>query len=523
MFSRILLSFLLSSALYAQTVTAGNAKPGTEDSPAAASAAADPLVSANALLKGRKFADAAAAFKAIIEKNPTSAEAHAGLIRSLFNNEQFDEAEEAAKKAIAVVPQSAPVHAAYGDVYFRHGKLGEAEAEYKSALKLDSNSGRATWGMGRIYRVVSMNKRAKDVFAKAHELSPDDPQITRSWISSQSQAQIFSYLKQEFIKSSAQSQIPKETYNAILASLSEGKIWAPAKDVDHIVMPLETIVEGSTRITGFGLKVKINDGGSFLPKLDTGASGLVIGRKTAEKAGVIKLANSKFGGIGDSGPVDAYIGWAEKITIGQVEFRNCIVEVSSKKDIDDQSGLLGADVFDNYLITIDWKERQLKLASLPKDPAATAENEPHDRYIAPEMQSFTKVFRFGKDLVVPVIVSDKAYGLFIVDTGAFANNISPELAAQVTNVRYNDNLRVHGVNGYVKDVQSADKVILQFGGMRVRSDDITSIDFSSVSRSEGTEIAGFIGIRTLVQMKVIIDYRDGLIKFEPYEMKKAQD
>ncbi|HEY6252973.1 MAG TPA: aspartyl protease family protein [Candidatus Angelobacter sp.] len=499
------------------TTTADNKTPAP--GPATASSSTDALKSAQALLQKGKYAEAAAAFKAVVEKDPTSAEAKAGLIRSLSRDEQFDDAEAAAKSAVGLLPQSAPVHAAYGDLYYRLGKLGEAEGEYRNALKLDANSSRGWWGIARIYQAVSMHKHAKDAFAKAHELDPSDPQITRSWFASEP-AKRLAGLRESVLKSHS-GDAP---YNAIASALSEGKVWTLATEIKKIDVRLEPIFQDGTHMSGFGLKVKLNDGTSFVPKLDTGASGLVLGRKIAERAGVIRLTDSEFGGIGDSGPVQGYLGWVEKMTIGDVEFHNCIVEVSSKSDVADDSGLLGGNVFDKFLITIDFKERKLQLAPLPQNPAAGKnDDEAQDRYIAPEMQSYTKVFRFGKDLVIPVVVSDKTTGLFILDTGSFANNVSPKLGQEVTKIRSNDRMRIHGVSGYVKDVESGDKVILQFGGMRVRSDDIVVIDMRAPSHWDGAEISGLIGIRTLVQMKFTIDYRDGLVNFEPYERKAARD
>jgi len=526
MLTRALIALLLSTPVAAQTsVTADNSKPAAP-SPSSTSAPAESeaLASADALLNERKFDEAANSFKTIIDKAPVLGAAHAGYIRSLLNAEKLDEAFEAAKRGLAAAPQSSAVHAAYGDVYFRKAMLGEAEAEYKAALKLDQNDPRAVWGLGRIYSVISMHKHAKDSFIKAHDLAPGDAQITRRWLSMQEASRRNNFFLERIRKTAADAgpQL-KSKYDAILAAVAEDKIWIPSKPVEKTTIHLDPIVEGSSRITGFGMKLKLNGGTALLPKLDTGASGLTIGHKLAEKAGVIKLADSHFGGIGDSGAVAAYLGWVDRITIGDIEFQNCIIEVSSKSDVNNESGLFGADVFNKYLITLDFEERRLVLDPLPKNAnVASAEDESPDRYIAPAMQSFTKIFRFGADLVVPVVVSDKATGLFILDTGAYRNSISPDLGRQVTKMRYNES-RVSGVSGYVKDVQSADKVIFQFGGMRVRSDDVTSIDFKGISRYEGTEISGLIGIRTLVQMKMTIDYRDGLVKFEPYTVKPARD
>jgi hypothetical protein len=38
-----------------------------------------------------------------------------------------------------------------------------------------------------------------------------------------------------------------------------------------------------------------------------------------------------------------------------------------------------------------------------------------------------------------------------------------------------------------------------------------------------TEIGGLIGIKTLVQTKMTIDYRDGLVNLEVYNFKPARE
>ena len=123
----------LAVAALGQGVSNSQNSP-TGDTKTAGDAANDSLAAAKALLNGSKAGEAVAAFKAIVEKSPSSAEAQAGLVRSLLRSRQVDKADEAAKKALVAVPASALVHAAAGDVDFREGKFGEAEAEYRAAL-----------------------------------------------------------------------------------------------------------------------------------------------------------------------------------------------------------------------------------------------------------------------------------------------------------------------------------------------------------------------------------------------------
>ncbi|HXO38194.1 MAG TPA: aspartyl protease family protein, partial [Candidatus Acidoferrum sp.] len=488
------------------------------------------LLAARALMKKGQIKDAATAFKALVEKDPSLADAHAGLIRCLLRSNQLEEADGAAKKAVAALPSSALVHAAVGDVAFRAGNFGDAEKEYRAALKIDTNSARGVYGMGRMLQMVSMNKRAKENFAKAHQLDPEDGQITRHWVGT------LPYTEQlEQLKKMDMDSDEKANSHRYLTALAGRKPWVLVNEIKpmEIKMPqygrkVEYVYDvdrsPKTISKGYGLRVTFNDRASADLLLDTGAGGITIGRKLAEKAGAVKIADTWIGGIGDKGTVESYEAWIDKINIGGLEFRNCVVTVSSKNNVADEAGLIGTDVFDKFLITLDFHELKMLLAPLPKNPSGTStDDEWQDRYIAPEMQGFTKFYRFYHDIVVPVVVNDKASGNFILDTGAELTTMNKKLATQVMKATAEDDYRIKGVSGSVSQVLTGQKAILQFAKMRIESHDLPVFSFDNSSANEGTEIAGLIGIRVLSQMKMTIDYRDGLVNLEVYEFKKARE
>lgn len=395
--SSLLLALCLAASATAQT-TADNVKPAA---PAAAESATapkvnEPLLAARALMKKGQLKDATAAFKALVDKDPTLADAHAGLVRCLLSSNQLDEADGAAKKALAALPSSAVVHAAAGDVAFRSGNFADAEKEYRTALKIDANSAQAVFGMGRMLQMVSMNKRAKDNYTKAHHLDPEDRQITGYWLSTLPYAERLEQAKKL-------DGDPDEMANSrrYLTALAEKKPWVLATEMKpmEIKMPhygrkveyTYDVDRNPTTISkGYGLQVKFNDRATADLLLDTGAGGITIGRKLAERAGAVKISDTSIGGIGDKGPVESYEAWIDKINIGGLEFHNCVVTVSSKNNVADESGLIGPDVFNQFLVTLDFHELKLLLAPLPKNPAGSADDKWQDRYIAPEMQGFTK-------------------------------------------------------------------------------------------------------------------------------------
>ncbi|MBZ5521433.1 MAG: aspartyl protease family protein [Acidobacteriia bacterium] len=523
----LFLFFLLAFCftMWGQEPATTNAKPAS--SAAAASPEADSLKSAQALLRERKYEEAATAFQAIVEKSPQSADARAGLIRSLMRSSRNREAEQAGKNALAAIPSSALISATVGDVAFREGKFGEAEAAYRGAVKLDNKSARAWFGMGLIYDMVSMHKQAKNAFAHAHDLDPDDGQISQHWRAALPYAERLEAAKKAYGGHPSEDEQEEIKFLAAVAAKKPFVLASEIKPTEIKMLPYgkelvginQAASVGAVNISkGYGLQLKFNGRVGAVLLLDTGAGGIIIGRKLAEKVGVVKIAETTYSGIGKEGPIKSYLGWVDKINIGNVEFHDYIVEVSSRTDINDEAGLIGADVFEKFLVTLDFKEWKMFLNPLPKNPNASGnEDEPQDRYIAPEMQSYAKIFRFGHDLVIPVLVSDSVNGNFILDTGAMMNTISPLLMAQITKLS-NEGDTVKGVSGSMK-VLTGDKATLQFAKVRVRSDDIPAVPINMGS----TEIAGLIGIKTLVQMKMTIDYRDGLVNLEVYNFRPARE
>jgi predicted aspartyl protease len=107
-----------------------------------------------------------------------------------------------------------------------------------------------------------------------------------------------------------------------------------------------------------------------------------------------------------------------------------------------------------------------------------------------------------------------------MDTGASQTTISPSAAREVTHVAGDSNARVKGLSGEVKNVMSADRVTIAFGGVRQMTAGMESFDTGSLTRASGVEISGLIGFPTLRELVISIDYRDNLVHVV-YDPKKG--
>jgi len=532
--------------------------------------AIDPeLATADQLYRTGKFAEAETRYQALLKTDSKLVPAQVGLARAMLRQQKVDEALDAVNTALAAQPNSAALLAAKGDIQFRRAEMSDAELSYLAAKKLDQKEVHVYLGLARLYRCYSLYRKAYDELQGAHEIAPDDIEVQRAWLSAlprkERLAALEAYLGGPHPDDEEETKWMTE-YLEFLKATVDKTIHACrlVGKVEQTETKLETIFAADGRhMRGIGLSTKLNDRNVHL-LLDTGAGGIVVGRKVAEKAGLNRISAVHYGGIGDNGLQNGYTAVADHIRVGELKFQDCVVAVSDKPSVGDEDGLIGADVFGGYLIDIDLPGMRLKLSPLPKRPEdvvaptslnsegeeqANAEQKqdsvteptskeqkssspgpktprrlPRDRYIAPEMVNWTKVFRFGHTMLVPTRVNDAKPMLFGLDTGAFSNILSLRAGQRLGKVSSEDRVRVHGMNGEVKKVYSA-KATLRFGHLQQPDLDIITLDLSTLSRHTGTEVSGFLGFSMLTLLEVKLDYRDGLVDFvyDPKRVRHVRD
>ncbi|HZR28462.1 MAG TPA: aspartyl protease family protein, partial [Terriglobales bacterium] len=331
----------------------------------------DLLGDALRLYRSAKFEDAAEKYAEALKQNPNSADAYAGMIRCSLKEGEVQHAYQSIQKAIAAAPDSEKLHVVLGEVYFRQGKMHEAEQEFVNAANMQSPDARAYLGLARVSAAVSMRGRARQMLARAHELDPDDPEIQWLWLNTLPRAVRIKALEAYVASAASDDSGLLEDYKNYLESLKQEEKQPPQEcelvsSSATAKIYLWPMFVGPPYINGYGLDFKINGRPSRL-LLDTGVSGILLTPAEAERAGILPAAQSKITGIGDKGETDLYIGYANSIKVGALEFRNCPVEVSAKKATD-HDGLVGADLFAHYLVTIDFPGHELRLSELPKPP-----------------------------------------------------------------------------------------------------------------------------------------------------------
>lgn len=532
---------------------AQNSKPAPTAT--ATAAQADPaamLAEAKELYRKGSFDLAIARYNEVLKADPQSGEAYAGIVRCYLKQDKVREADDALQKGLQANPGHPDFKVAEGELLFRQGEIPEAGklfdeviATPPSPLEPDAKpNARAYFGSARVAEVNAMYAREHIFLNRAHALDPSDPDIRKMWMRTLSKGERIrsteEYLAQPSNDDADTQRQLKDRLGVLKASQGapEG-LCRPVSDVKGTTTNLVVLQSRSGVIEGSGLDVEVNGKITRL-LLDTGSSGILINSKLAAQAGVKTVSDVRMTGVGDKPDFPAHLGYAESIHIGEMEFRNCPVYVVDRLTAADD-GLIGADVFSEFLIEIDFPAATLKLSPLPRRPGEgppkpslqTSEEESpeagrsaseagartegpkyFDRDIDPEMHSYMQAFRFGHMLLLPTKINDSTDKLFLLDTGAFDNTISPEVADKFTKVHRAPRLDIKGMSGDVKKVYVADEVRLQFGHLSQTVTNMVAIDMSRVSRQAGTEVSGTLGMVMLKLLKVKLDYRDGLVDLE---------
>ncbi len=488
-----------------------------------------------ALLAG-DYAKAEELYKAELAKQAGDADSQLGLIHALLREQKVDEAAEAVKSAMQKTPNSAALVTARGEVEFRKGELWLVEATVREAAKIDPCNARTRLLFAKLLEASSRYATAKQQTVLAHQFDPADPEITLAWIRTLPLAQRVTemdgllagpngndqmtagYLKNELARWKEEAAGPVHECKLVAGS-------APAE------IEMVRLSRGPYAPPVPGMEATLN-GISVRLSIDTRNAGITLFRPGANMAKVTRVGTAtQMGFMGKQ----TYMAVADSVKIGGLEFKDCAVTVvEADSPSDDGVGMIGMDIFSNYLVTVDFPMRKVGLAPLPARPGAGAETaaletfagdydplassaSQFDRLLPAELKDYSQIYRIGHDLLLPTAISGEKAGapgvenikLFVPDEGAPVTNIERKAAEEVTKV-YED---THQEFGNQK-VFVANQVGFNFVKLAQKINGVPIADTGLVSAIDGTEIGGSIGSLTLTQFTLHIDYRDGLMKAE---------
>jgi tetratricopeptide (TPR) repeat protein len=481
------------------------------------------------LYRERENPKAVAKFKEAAEKGGADAAAsYAWLARLQLMARQPEEAEASADQALKLDKDLPTAQSAKGEVYYRQGKFVEAQEIFRKIALADKPDARAYLGLAKLHWANGNYKSAKQVLDHAIKLDREDPEIFRHWLPTLDDMQQLTELRSQ-LTLATNPESKQAAYLKLAIHMREEQEKRPrggcrlTSTSTATEVKLERLLRGPNRLGGYAVPVKLNNAKATL-QLDTGAGGIIINTRVAQKAGLQKFSDILLGGIGDDGPSHGFSAYADEIKVGNLQFRNCYVQVVEHLRIDDEDGLIGTNIFEDFLVDLDFPDQKLRLSPLeplPDIPSGQislhsemqVKTNVHNRIVPEKYANFEKVYRVGRDLLIPTQVNGSPPKSFLLDTGSWDNMISTGLARETSEISSTGDVKVKGLGGEVKGVYKVEDVSLTFGNFRQHRQSLIAFNLKPVSDDAETEISGILGFAMLWILDIQLDYRDHLVNF----------
>jgi hypothetical protein len=289
------------------------------------------------------------------------------------------------------------------------------------------------------------------------------------------------------------------------------RLTSPYRTYQDSFRPLQN---GPRYLRGFGLRVRLNQRHALTLMLDTGASGIAISPKAAEKAGLETLGgeSTEARGIGDDKAMQSFRYVAKEIAVGDLTLADFPVSVFRGAQSPDFDGLIGSDVFSKFLVTADFPRLRLTLTPFPD----VHDDDADGPYDAPDQlpAGFHRAARFGNHLAILTSVNQLPGRLFLIDSGSTSNLIDTDFARESGKVDREERIVVKGIQGRVKNVSRATDVTLVFANFRQSNQAMIAFSLDGLGDGMGAGIAGVLGMPVLENLAMTLDYRNGAVHFE---------
>lgn len=479
------------------------------------------------------FGKAEELYQAALVKSPGSSELAIGLVHSLLLEKKLQDAEIAVQTSIGDKPASAALLTLRGEVELSQGEPWKAAETAVSSAKLDPCNPRAIFLIARVAGLTSRYATARKLLAAAHQLDPADPEIRVEWMKTLPPAQKIAEAEAFLANPQGESE---QALGEMHADLDQMKKWAeePRKPCTLAAQPATAEIPFADIRTNRGivaspaLDVQVNGHLARL-SIDTGYnahfpmdgfSGLLIQRSVTGHMGLKPLSPTQVAGIVPQGARAGSFAYADSISVGGVEFHDCIVQILDSNYWNDADGSISMTLFSDYLVTLDYPAQKLTLGPLPAKPGVTIRSGIDDGYVAPEMKDYTAVYRSGSNLILPGSVNGKRTMLFVLATAISESVLSPVAAHEIATGHRESKYEIRGMNSTFDHTFTAGDVSIAFANLKQNITHIPTFDTSMSTKDTGMEISGMIGNATLHGLTMRIDYRDGLVKLT-YDPKKA--
>jgi predicted aspartyl protease len=488
-------------------------RAAVEEAPAPAS----PLEVARSAESRRDWRAALEAYDRILASDKAAVPALAGRSRCLLRLEDFRSALEAAERAIASRPADEEAMLARAEANLRAGNLELARDQFTALVGAAPGMARGHLGLGRLLIAAGDVEKGIEALVKAHEITPDDPEVLLKYAGALARRGEIAAALQRYLDLTEggdpeKRQSVKTTIDYYKA-LGERPVWVLETRPARCEIPLWPLARTPGRPEGYVIELRASGkegkGDRKIRCLfDTGAAGLFLSRGVAERLGLEDLSQGAIFGGGGGGRHETSRALLKSLRAEDVKYRDAaaIVASGSVDTLGRYEGIIGADVFDSFRITMDLPGRRLIIED-PEAAGASPGRPPARREASGIGGEAVQVWRVEGQLLVRVGLNQGRTGLMMVDTGASRTVLGLGAAEGLEGIsRRPRDARTYGFGGQVERVEDILGLDLAFAGLTQADLPVLGIDLSQRSRLVETEISGYLGLDVL---------RNCVLVFEP--------
>lgn len=450
------------------------------------------------------FGSAESLYMQALAQHPQDAGLSAALVNVLLQEGKLSQAETQANSLVDANPNSASALTAMAEVELRDGQPGPAGSRIDKAIAANPCYAFAHLVRSRILRIESMYTSERAEIQRAYDINPTNPDIQQAWQGIVSPAQEIQSVDDSLKSMSgidADSRKKAEaSIHDLMPLLHEHSQTCQGLPTDSSAeLTLEPSMLAPRQIEGYKLEVQLPQSKLKL-LVDTAASGLYISKAVADQNGFKQGPNDPPGTV-----------HVDSLRVGALEFRNCIVGVSNTPFTGNSDGFVGTDIFSPWMVTLDFRLQKLTLSPLPKQTEVL----PGDRPNVAELANFTPVYRRRQYFLAPVTFKDNSQKLFILATGMRNSAMTSDAAHSVSKMKVDfTNTEQTTSGGKVQFFREVFDMQLP-NQPQIHQGHIIEFDPTVVDQNAGFKIAGMMGLDILRQFTLHLDYRDGLVDFEP--------
>ncbi len=271
--------------------------------------------------------------------------------------------------------------------------------------------------------------------------------------------------------------------------------------------------------------VKVNDADSLRFILDTGVSSIIITDPLILKPDKLRLTRTvNLSGAGEGKSIAAHVAIDNRFSMGRLKANHQNIVVIEKDFLHLSEyvgvpvhGIFGYDVFNNFVVTIDFAKRELVLVQNGKYKYKASKGDKHEITIE-DAKPFTNavtLFADGREKPIRVLIDTGAGHALLLNNTPTETYRLPEKVIRAQLGR--------GLNGVINgNLGRIDRMRLgKFELDNIVASFPDSLGFSA-KMSKGVERQGNIGCELLRRFKVTMNYHEGYMVLKPVRSTMRQ-